>query len=85
MKEIEKKEAVLRLQLHKLELLQSKLDRVVIPEDRCAFEKEINNIKDYLIQIDKDLKVLHRKNRKMFLFALAIFIIVILIILFFKS
>lgn len=50
MKEIEKKEALLRMQLRKLELLQAKLDRIVNLEDRSAFEKEINDIKDYLIK-----------------------------------
>ncbi|GFT78688.1 hypothetical protein NPIL_522991 [Nephila pilipes] len=85
MKEIEKKEALLRMQMHKLDLLQAKIDRIAVSEDRCAFEKQINNIKDSLAETDKELKILHQKNRKMFLFALAVFIIIILIIIFFKS
>ncbi|KAG8193359.1 hypothetical protein JTE90_022987 [Oedothorax gibbosus] len=85
MKEIEKKEVQLQKQMHKLELLQEKIKRELASEDRCAFEKEINIIKDSLFETEKELKRLHQKNRRAFLLALAIFIVILLIVIYFKS
>ncbi|XP_067140621.1 coiled-coil domain-containing protein 167-like [Centruroides vittatus] len=78
--QIEEKEALVAKQLEKLNSLENRMRSCSLSSSqKKALEETIQNIKEQLRTLEKELKLLRKENRRSFIVTIFLFILMILI------